>query len=124
MGEGKKRSKSAAQKRNERFSSRAGAIKMLNAGADPTETFVNDKGTTLRRYLDHPNSHVKVHAWKKMGKPEPKPEDRVEFFASLHIKDPAIKPEPVAVVEPTAESEGGLTDIVRSSEEPVEVVQQ
>lgn len=99
--------KLAIKIKTDAFYSRAKSLRLMNAGADLTAMFVNDKGMTLGRYLDHPNYHVKAHAFHMMGRPYP--EDATEcakLCKALHIKNPnvvATAEEPVA--EETATTE-------------------
>jgi hypothetical protein len=61
---------------------RAKALKLLKAGADP------------QQFEKHPNYHVRQAAWKKMGRPLPENADeRAKFLADLHIKDSNAIPE-------------------------------
>ena len=85
--------------KHDKFFTRAKSEKMLAAGADPTATFINDKGNKLGRYTDHPNFHVRNKAWKKMGSLFPTDvEECAKLCKSLRIKDPnAVKEEAVQV---------------------------
>ena len=89
--------------RHEKFYSRAKSEKLLSAGADPAQTFRNDKGTTQGRFTDHPNYHVRRKAWMKMGQPLPEDAgERAKFLASLKVKE---KP-----AEETSEVPGTVQD--------------
>jgi hypothetical protein len=95
--------KLAIKTKTDAFYTRAKSLRLMNAGADLTATFVNDKGMTLGRYLDHPNYHVRQHAFHLMGRSFP--EDVVEcakLCKALHIKDPNVVDE---VNEVTTEKE-------------------
>ena len=99
--------KLAIKSKAEAFHTRAKSIRLMNAGADLTATFVNDKGMTLGRYLDHPNYHVKARAFHLMGRPYP--EDAAEcakLCKALHIKDPNV----VATVEEPVAEETATTE--------------
>jgi hypothetical protein len=75
------------QKRDMKFPTRNKALEMLKAGANPEETFINEKMNQMSRFTGHPNYHVRVEAWKRMGRPMPTDKDEAEkFLASLHIK--------------------------------------
>jgi hypothetical protein len=82
----RKQSLSTSEKKNIKFWTRNKSIAALVAGADPTTMFRNDKGNELGRFTDHPSSHVKRAAWKKMGKPLPEDKDEAtKFLATLHL---------------------------------------
>lgn len=99
----RKAKKTAKQRRDERFYSRSKSERLLVAGADPTETFRDEKNAERRRYQDHPNVHVRKLAWKKMGCPLPsEPEERAKFLASIRTKDPDVKPKPEVQPQPEA----------------------
>lgn len=55
-------------KHHDKFHTRAKSLRLLTAGADPNETFVNDKGEKKNRFTGHPNSHVRVAAAKVLAK--------------------------------------------------------
>jgi hypothetical protein len=74
---------------------RAKALKLLKAGADP------------QQFEKHPNVHVRQAAWKKMGRPLPENADeRAKFLADLHFKEKTLQLEVVETAsEPLAVEE-------------------
>lgn len=92
-----------AKVRHDKFYTRARSERELSAGADPAQTFRNDKGQTLGRFTDHPNYHVRRKAWMKMGQPLPEdPAERAKFLASIKVKEKTAEP----TTQPTEESNG------------------
>ena len=53
--------------KHDKFYTRAKAERLLTAGADPTETFNDEKGAAKGRFTDHPNKHVRAKAEKKIA---------------------------------------------------------
>lgn len=75
--------------KHDKFYTRAKSERLLTAGVDPNATFVDSKGATLRRYLDHTNYHVRAKAFRKLGSPFPEDTEECEKLCkSLHIKNP------------------------------------
>src|ERR1700678_3062003 len=83
MAKDKKPIKSKA----EVFYTRAKSLRLMSAGADLDTTFVNDKGMTLNRYSDHPNSHVRTRCWVLQGRPLPEGMDEQNKFLLSLLAD-------------------------------------
>jgi hypothetical protein len=72
----------------ETFPTRHRAERQLTAGADPEAVFTDSKGTKQKKYLNHPNYHVRTRAWVKMGRPLPEGEKEVnDFLLKLYGKE-------------------------------------
>jgi hypothetical protein len=89
-----------AKIKHDKFYTRARSERELSGGADPAQTFKNDKGMLQGRFTDHPNYHVRRKAWMKMGQPLPEDAgERAKFLAGLKIKEKAPEAEPAPAAE-------------------------
>ena len=87
------------KKKIDTFYTRAKSIRLLRDGANPVETFFDEKNTERGRYLNHPNYHVRAYCWSRMGRPLPENADeRAKFLASIRVKEKLVVEETVDVV--------------------------